>query len=142
METKLFGKIEVEGYEIIGVGEMIEGPVEIGGWYLVPLDQYKSTIPPEAHQAIARILKSGVKVKGFIVAEDMAKVELKHKAKVALPQTDYGALATKALKMAAVVIGAVCLGLIYLVGMALAYDPLLICCTEENQWLLCAEWES
>jgi len=143
MDTKLFQKVMVDEkeFEIIGSGEMIDKPTFIGDWYCIPLKQYESTIPVPGIQAIDRILKSDLRIRGIIVAEDAKKIKQKEAIKINPPKMDGVNLAALGVALTA----AMSLGFLLFVGllsMLMTFDPLLIAITEENQWLLLYEWES
>lgn len=138
METKIL--TQVAGCNIIGSGPMIEGPIEVGDWYCVPMEQYKSTMPPEANQAIARFVKSGVVIKGYIVAEDIREYQAKQKAKPSPPKVESDQVAA-VLGVVFAIMGVIGLAMLQFVLALVAVDPILIAVTEDDQWLELHSWD-
>jgi hypothetical protein len=58
-------------------GEMIEAPVDVNGWRLIPADQYEYSIPAEAVERVLHLVNSGVKLKGVVIADDVRSPQIK-----------------------------------------------------------------
>jgi hypothetical protein len=61
--------------EVFGRGDMIMEPQESMGWKLIPADQYKDSIPPQAVERLHQVLNAGVRVRGVIIADDERRTE-------------------------------------------------------------------
>ena len=67
-------------------GEMITIPMEVNGWKLIPADQYKYSIPPEAVERVLELLNAGVHIQGIVIADDIRLYEANQKSAKPSPQ--------------------------------------------------------
>jgi len=135
---------------VVGEGGVINQPIELNGWLVMPIGLYKKSIPPEAFQRVETIINAEGKMKGFLIADDLRSGEKQSaNARFEIPAVspDWGKIATGIGKVAAVVavITAVISFLPILLGVgaigaALVYDPLLIVVTAEDEWVCIYEW--
>jgi len=133
----------------VGKGGLIDRAMETNGWLVMPIEMYKGIIPPEAMET-AETLTKGIPIKGFLIADDMRSIEhRRQEPRVLLPKVspDWGKIASSAGKVAAAIaVGGVIISFLPLVlgigaiGMALAYDPLLIAVTAEDEWICVYQW--
>ena len=52
-------------------GEMINTPIDVNGWKLIPADQYEHSIPAEAVERVLLLVNSGVQIQGIVIADDL-----------------------------------------------------------------------
>lgn len=133
----------------VGDGAMIEQSIETNGWLVMPKNMYGGIIPRKGLE-IAEALTEGIPIKGFVVADDKRAVErrLRKEALVSrLRSIDWANIASTTGRVAGAiaVVAAVisflpALLLVVAIGGALAYDPLLIAVTEEDEWVCVYEW--
>lgn len=152
IQTMNFKILEKQGdrFEVIGCGEMPTEPIQVGEWWVTPAEQYKGKIPQEVQQKLFSFLNQGVKVKGFLIAEDMREIEEKQElekkkkeAREKVLKVGAGvALATVALPVIGLGIGV--LGLI--AGLC-AWDPMLLAVLDEEningeggRWVCLGTW--
>lgn len=57
--------------EVIGHGGMVHEPCQVGEWWVMPVEQYKGTIPPEIMQKWADFKAQNIPVLGYLIADDM-----------------------------------------------------------------------
>jgi len=148
----IFARASLQGISDVrkvGDGSLIDEPIEINGWLVMPIDMYKGIIPPEAWQT-AETLTKGMSIKGFLVADDKKSIKRKPRAQdVTTPKVspDWGKIATSLGQVTAAI--AVCGAIISFfplvlgigaIGIALAYDPLLIAVTAEDEWICVYQW--
>ncbi len=117
---------EKEGWadcEIFGHGSMITQPQESTGWKLIPADLYEDNIPTEAVARLHRIINSGVRVQGVIIADDERKTAtppVPTRPKISLPSVteilSFIGRALSGLGRALVGLGKVLVGLIIVAG--------------------------
>lgn len=148
----IFAIAEMHGYENVrkvGEGGLIDQPIETNNWLVTRKELYRGIIPPEGLQQAENLTK-GIPIKGFVVADDKRRIEqLSPKRTWTAPSIspDWGKIATGAGKVAAAIaVGGAIISFFPLVlgigviGAALAYDPLLIAVTAEDEWICLYEW--
>ena len=148
----IFALAKMHGYENVrkvGEGDLIDQPIKTNGWLVMPIEMYKGIIPREARETAETITK-GIAIKGFLIADDMRSVEgRREEPKVLLPKVspDWGKIASGAGKVAAAIaVGGAIISILPVVlgigaiTLALAYDPLLIAVTAENEWICVYQW--
>ncbi len=139
-----------ENVRKIGHGGMINQPIETNGWLVMPIAMYKGIIPPEAIQKIETLANIGIHVKGFLIADDQRHAaEQWNDVASQRPSNviDWEKTANVLGKILAVtMIGAVIISLFPLflavgaIGAGIAYDPILIIVTDEDEWVSLYEW--
>lgn len=67
--------------EVIGQGGMINGPCQIGEWWVMPAEMYTGTIPPEIQAKWENFKALNIPVVGYLIADDMRDVLLKREKK-------------------------------------------------------------
>ena len=55
---------------IVGYGRIINRPTFMNGWYLVPLEQDKSSIPKIANEIVEQYNQWDLEIQGFLFAHD------------------------------------------------------------------------
>ena len=123
------------GFEVIGHGVMPTKPMQIGEWWVVPADQYDSTIPPEAYKKLNALINRGIKIKGVFVADDIKKIKAKEekerKKKEAVEQVAGTFLE---------ILGTVAMAIGYLFVMAFSFDPMLVAVLEDGSYVCLYSW--
>jgi hypothetical protein len=138
-----------ENVRKVGHGGLIDRPIKTNGWLVMPPEMYKGIIPREGME-IAETLTKGIPIKGFLIADDMRSIEPGRqeapvlKAKIS---PNWRKMASGAGKVAAAIAvgGAIISFLPVVLGigaitLALAYDPLLIAVTAEDEWICVYQW--
>jgi hypothetical protein len=138
-----------ENVRKVGRGGLINRPIKTNGWLVMPIEMYKGIIPREGVE-IAETLTKGIPIKGFLIAEDVRGIEERRQKPTNLKPNilpDWRKITSGAGRVAAAI--AVCGAIISFfplvlgigaIGVALAYDPLLIAVTEEDEWMCLYEW--
>jgi hypothetical protein len=139
-----------ENVRVVGHGEMIDQPIETNGWQVTPIEEYKGIIPAEALQKVETLADTGIRVKGFLVADDLrhdAQKSVNISSAKVIKGIDWGIVVNVLSKLAAVtLIGTAVITLFPIVLVAgavvagIAYDPVLVVVTAENEWICLSEW--
>lgn len=144
LKTDLNFKIQTEGFEVIGQGEIPTKPVQIGGWWVMPAELYTGKIPTDIQQRMFSLINSGMEVEGFLIAEDMRLIEERQKQEAQKKEARDKALKTfTQAALAAMILPLIGLGfgLLAILAGLWAYDPLLIAVTKGDQkWVALGEW--
>lgn len=148
MNTKTDFKIQVsQEYEVIGHGPMIDKPRQIGEWWVTPAQDYKGQIPPEIQAKWQTFRSQGVKVKGYLIAEDMRDVGERLEAEKKQREEESKKRQERAKEVALGVLGvmgAVLLGIgtvmLAICRAALSWDPMLIAVLEDGRWICLGTW--
>lgn len=169
-EPDIHGLAREKGWEDVerfGHGGLVEKTVEVKGWLVMPVGDFKGNIPQEAIDR-AKIVKERIRIKGFLIADDK-----RHRRYQPKKQVDKDKLllvgATAAGLMGTVVFGALVFGvaipaavvsapvvtagvaatgatasaplLVPLLAAAVVMDPVLICVTTANEWTALYRWD-
>jgi hypothetical protein len=146
METKTILKFVVkeDHLEVVGYGTVPAYPLQVGEWWVMPAEQYEGKIPPEATLKLCSLINQGYKIKGVLVADDFQKVkEKKEKEQQKEERKKQLQVGTATAAKATVgVLGALAMGLVLILTMGLAYDPILIACLDDGseRWVCCGKW--
>lgn len=60
-----------QDFDVVGRGPMIDKPCQIGGWWVMPADQYTGSIPPEIQAKWEAFKARKIPVLGYLIADDM-----------------------------------------------------------------------
>ncbi len=145
--------------KIFGFGSMITQPLESFGWKLVPADLYEYSIPPEGVERILKIVNSGVRIQGVIIADDERGKNSSHtqeKPMVSMPSARkvYSLIGRGLLGLVilvcgvlfglTVVAGAIVIVPLIILGAAFGYDPKLIILVDDGKggtvWVSVLTW--
>ena len=153
------------GFRPIGSACMLERPVFVDGWWLVPMGEDSSAIPRRACRRVEAIYAAGLRPKGFILAHEAPPVlgdvsEAGEKTQATHPGLEQltrgvrgqlsGALSKESL--VGTVAPLVLKGLLGVLGAAatvigfcgvlavVALDPVLIAVTEDGHWVEVDRW--
>jgi hypothetical protein len=144
----------------IGSGSMVHEPQQIGDWIVYPMDQYPENIPNIGLKKKSYLSRYEDRLKGWVVLDDVRHVELmpapepirKHRPIMwrFVFETTAKILLFAVAGVVGLVVGAVLLAIALAVGVALlalaalpaalAYDPILCCVTEDNEWIAVHWW--
>jgi hypothetical protein len=141
IQTPIF--VLPDQYDVVGSGEMPTEPVQVGMWWVVPADQYPKKIPKEATQRLFEFLKTGTPCIGFVIADDMAKIEYEREQEKKKQELTKKIVTVGAISAAAPLILPVIgmgLGLAAMVFGLCAYDPMLIAVLEDRRWVCLDSW--
>jgi len=141
METKtsqLEFKIKND-FEVIGYGELVKSPCQIGNWWIMPAQDYQGKVPPDIQKKLFEFLSQGIEVQGFLIAEDIQVIEAKREqeekrkeASEKAVENSLGALVT--------VFSVIGIGLLYFLSALCAYDPMLIAVLKDGRWVCLGTW--
>lgn len=152
-QSKLIcGRAKMHGFQhvrLVGRGALIDQPMKLNGWLVMPPEMYGGIIPRDAWDAAITLTK-GIAIKGFLIADDARSPQHQsqaHPARVPQISINWEKVArgvgwgVAAIAAAGAVISLLPLVLgIGALGIALAYDPLLIAVTAEDEWICLYEW--
>jgi hypothetical protein len=128
---------------------MIEEPVRLGNWLLMPAQQDSTVIPPRAMSRIRAIFDAGLRPRGFVVVHEAPMFLKAPAAPQAEPKTlprtisspegtgDFAAALGKGLSALASVI----FPMMMLAAVAVV-DPILVAVTEDGHWVEIDRWDT
>ena len=144
------GRAHYWPFYIIGRAPMIQEPVRLGDWLLIPAQQDTTVIPPRAMKRIRAIFEAGITPQGFVVVHEAPKLL---KAPIApriepktLPTTipspqgsvDFAA----ALETGLSALASLLVPMLYLFVAAALVDPILTCITSDQYWVSIDQWDT
>jgi hypothetical protein len=139
-------------FQVLGKAPMVEDPVRLGDWLLVPAQDDSTAIPDRAMERIQAIFAAGIRPQGFVLVHEAprllkAPVESKDRAQqqyapspepaassqsgpdmLSMLGTGLSALASMVFPM-----------LLFVVAAAMA-DPILVAVTEDGFWVEIDRW--
>lgn len=133
-------KIQTD-YEVIGHGELITSPCQMGDWWVMPLADYKGKIPADIQQNMVEFQKTHA-ILGFLIADDMRAIEQERKKKEDLKiafKKGLGVLAT-ILSVIGKIIYYTFLVMFYLIMAALSVDPMVIAVMPSGEYVCLGSW--
>ncbi|MBN1536195.1 MAG: hypothetical protein JW908_05640 [Anaerolineales bacterium] len=139
MNTQILEKLDLD-YEVIGKGRLPTEPMQIGDWWVVPAHVYNSTIPPEAIGKVFDLINQGVRLRGLLVADDIRKTKPQEKNEHENEANQVGDRIFGIIAGIAGAVGMLALGMIWLLGSVVAYDPMLIAVLEDGRWICIHSW--
>jgi len=127
---------------IIGQAPMLEEPVRLKNWLLVPAQQDSTRVPRRTLRRIQLLFAQGLRPQGFVVVHE-APMQLAAPAPV-LPERkplewqQVGNMTTTIAKG----LGLLMLGSLLLpLGLLVVLDPILIAVTQDNDWIEIDRWQ-
>jgi hypothetical protein len=147
-----FGQKQGWQLNVIGQAPMLEEPIRLKDWLLVPAHEDTSEIPFRALQRVQSLFAAGIRPKGFVVVHEAPRV-LPAGEPVKLPKpfpvgnVEFGKVLSTAGKVVAAAATAVAAlsGLALLSGLmvgAAVLDPILIAVTDDDYWVEIDRWYS
>ena len=135
-------------FQVLGKAPMVQEPVRLGDWLLIPAQDDSSKIPERAMKRIQAIFAAGIRPQGFVLVHEapkLLKAPVTPKEQPKAPPvttssphstTDFAStLATGFAAMASMVFPM----LFFVVAAALA-DPILVAVTEDGYWIEIDRW--
>ena len=137
---------------ILGVAPMLEEPIRLKEWLLVPAHQDTSQIPPRALNRVQALFAAGIRPQGFVIVHEAPRAlpsgESPHKtAPLPIGNIEFEDAAVNIGKaigaLAAFAIAAT--GIVLMSGLAVGVvilDPILIAVTQDNYWVEIDRWNA
>lgn len=116
-------------YQIIGLGNMIDHPCQIGDWWVVPAQDYQGKIPVKVQQNLFEFINQGNRIDGIMVVEDMRVIQAREERE-AKKREMINQGVKKGFKTLAVVTSTLVVGALYIASALVSLDPMLIVCSE------------
>jgi len=131
--------------EVLGKAPMVETPVRLQDWLLVPAHEDATKLPHRTMKRIETIYSQGLRPKGFVVVHE-APMQLKppeqtnsQKAELKLSNLDLAKGLEALVKVAGIVMMAT---LLLPVGLLTIIDPIMVVVTEDDYWIEIDRWIS
>jgi hypothetical protein len=135
-------------FQVLGKAPMVQEPVRLGEWLLVPAQDDSSKLPDRALVRIQAIFAAGLRPQGFVLVHEAPKllkapVTPKEQPKV-VPVTTASPQSTSDLA-SGLVTGFVALAsmifpMLFMVAAAVLADPILVAVTEDGYWIEIDRW--
>ena len=146
------GRAHMWPFQPLGQAPMLQEPIRLGDWLLVPAQQDSAPIPARAMARIQAIYAAGARPQGFVVVHETPML-LKAPAETSPRPQDAtlpvgtavaNAVASDVLSAVAGVLSAfvsVILPAMFLVAAAMV-DPILVAVTEDGYWIEIDRWKT
>ena len=145
-----FGRRHSWPFQVLGQAPMVQEPVRLGDWLLVPAQEDSSQIPDRALARIQAIFAAGLRPQGFVLVHEAPKllkapVETKEKP-IAQPVVSASVLPDSTLDIATalgsglVTVVSMVLPMLFMVAAAALADPILVAVTEDGYWIEIDRW--
>ena len=135
---------------VLGRAPMIEQPVRLGDWLLIPAQQDSTRVPWRALNRIQAIFGAGIRPQGFVVVHEVPKLlkaptatRREPKAPAESTSSSQGtadfaaALATGISALASAL-----LPMLFFVVAAAVADPILVAVTDDHVWVEIDRWNT
>ncbi|MGA7193992.1 MAG: hypothetical protein WBW94_10195 [Anaerolineales bacterium] len=138
-------------FQVLGKAPMLQEPVRLGDWLLVPAQEDSSAIPARSLKRIQAIFGAGLRPQGFVLVHEAPKL-LKAPAKtkekpIAQPTMSTPAVLPDstfdiaiALGSGIAVLASMIFPMLFLVAAAALADPILVAVTEDGYWIEIDRW--
>ena len=144
-----FGQRRGWDVAVLGQAPMLDEPIHLKDWLLVPAHEDTSQLPSRAFNRIQTLFAAGIRPQGFVVVHEAPRqlpsgVSVQQSPLYVPLQTDllpaisaFGKVAASVLAAAAGLSGMAFMSMV--VGLALL-DPILIAVTNEDYWVEIDRW--
>ena len=140
--------------QVLGQAPMLEEPIRIREWVLVPAQMDSTQIPDHAMERIHAVYETGIHPQGFVIVHE-APLEIKAPytglnkkdnsdilKKIGGAALGAGILSGSLVALAGIaILGGILLAPIGLLGAAVVLDPILVVVTTDNYWIEIDRWE-
>lgn len=140
--------------QILGKAPMLEEPLRVREWVLMPALLDSTPLPDHAMERIHTVYKAGIQPQGFVIVHEApleieaAQLEVKQKTNPDLLKKIGGAALGAGLLSGSIValvgiavLGGILLAPIGLLGAAVILDPILVVVTTDNYWIEIDRWD-
>jgi hypothetical protein len=135
-------------FQLLGRAPMIQEPVRLGDWLLVPAQDDSSKIPERALARIQAIFAAGIRPQGFVLVHEAPKllkapVTPKEQPKThtsTKTSTQTGSDLAKALGTGFAAAASMIFPMVFFVVAAALSDPILVAVTEDGYWIEIDRW--
>jgi len=140
--------------QILGRAPMLEEPLRVREWVLVPSTMDSTKLPAHAVERIYDIYVAGIQPQGFVIVHE-APLEIEAPQPVVKQKVDSdllkkiggaalgaGFLSGSIVALAGIaILGGILLAPIGLLGAAVVLDPILVVVTNDNYWIEIDRWD-
>jgi hypothetical protein len=149
-ELVAMGRAHYWPFHILGRAPMLQEPVRLGDWLLIPAQDDSTTLPPRALKRIRAIFAAGIRPEGFVLVHEAPKLLKEPSAPRVEPRTmsptpySPDATADFATSLANGIAGLASMifpVLFFVVAAAIA-DPILVAVTEDGYWIEIDRWNT
>ena len=140
--------------QILGQAPMLEEPLRVREWVLMPALLDSTSLPDHAMERIHAVYKAGIRPQGFVIVHEAPleieapQPEVKQKAnsdllkKIGGAALGAGLLSGSIVALAGIaILGGILLAPIGLLGAAVILDPILVVVTTDNYWIEIDRWD-
>ena len=140
--------------QILGQAPMLEEPLRVREWVLMPALMDSTSLPDHAMERIHAVYKAGIRPQGFVIVHEAPleieapQPEVKQKNNSDLLKKIGGAALGAGLLSGSIValvgiaiLGGILLAPIGLLGAAIVLDPILVVVTTDNYWIEIDRWD-
>ncbi len=140
------------GVAVLGQAPMLQEPIRLKEWLLIPAQEDTSQIPPRAQNRVQALFAAGIRPQGFVVVHEAPRTltageTAKKAAPLPIGHIEFEDAAMNIGKaigvLAAFAVAAT--GLALMSGLAIGavmLDPILIAVTEDNYWVEIDRWNA
>ena len=140
--------------QILGQAPMLEEPLRVRDWVLMPALLDETPLPEHAMERIHAVYKVGIRPQGFVIVHEAPlqietpQIDVKPKVDSDLLKKIGGAAlgvgilsGSIAALIGIAILGGVLLAPIGLLGAAVVLDPILVVVTTDNYWVEIDRWD-
>ena len=136
-------------FQVLGRAPMVEEPVRLGDWLLIPAQQDSTALPPRAMSRIRAIFAAGFRPQGFVLVHEAPMLLKAPPAPQPQPRTlaantpspdstaDFAAALGTGLSALASIIFPM-----MMFAAAAIVDPILVAVTEDSYWIEIDRWNT
>jgi hypothetical protein len=140
--------------QILGRAPMLEEPIRVREWVLMPSTMDSTQLPGHAVERIYDIYVAGIRPQGFVIAHEapleieapLPEVKRKDNSdllkKIGGAALGVGVLSGSIVALAGIaILGGILLAPIGILGAAVVLDPTLVVVTTDNYWIEIDRWD-
>ncbi len=140
--------------QILGRAPMLEEPLRVREWVLMPAILDETPLPEHAIERIHAVYKVGIRPQGFVIVHEaplqieIPQTDVKPKVdsdllkKIGRAALGIGILSGSIAALVGIaILGGVLLAPIGLLGAAVVLDPILVVITTDNYWIEIDRWD-
>jgi len=143
------GRAHYLPFQVLGRAPMVEQPVRLGDWLLIPAQQDSTAIPARAINRIRTIFDAGIRPQGFVLVHEAPMLLKAPPAPRVEPRTVAGTISSpEATGDLAATVGTVLSALASMIvpmmmfAAAAIVDPILVAVTEDGYWIEIDRWNT
>jgi hypothetical protein len=140
--------------QILGQAPMLEEPIRVREWVLMPASMDSTPLPEHAMDRIHAVYEADIRPQGFVLVHEAPleiggpqpemkpKVDLQLLKKIGGATLGVGLLSGSIVALAGIaILGGILLAPIGLLGAAVVLDPILVVVTTDNYWIEIDRWD-